>query len=55
MQIEMFDVGHGHCAVITAPYGRRMMLDCGDRWSEETFPVAAWHGVGSQSSGKSFS
>jgi beta-lactamase superfamily II metal-dependent hydrolase len=37
MRVEIFDVGHGQCAVITAPNGRRMMLDCGDRWGDETF------------------
>lgn len=37
MRVEIFDVGHGQCAVITAPNGRRMMIDCGDRWGEETF------------------
>ena len=37
MQIEIFDVGHGHCTVITAPNGRRMMLDCGQRWDDRTF------------------
>lgn len=29
MQIDIFDVGHGACAVITAPGGQRMMIDCG--------------------------
>jgi beta-lactamase superfamily II metal-dependent hydrolase len=31
MQIEIHDVGHGHCSVITAPNGQRMMVDCGTR------------------------
>lgn len=43
MQIEIFDVGHGQCAVITAPNGRRMMLDCGQRWGEETFWTPSLH------------
>lgn len=43
MQIEIFDVGHGQCAVITAPNGRRMMLDCGDRWSEKSFWTPSLH------------
>src|ERR1700674_4392007 len=37
MRIEIFDVGHGHCTVLTAPNGRRMMLDCGQRWDDRTF------------------
>jgi hypothetical protein len=41
MRVEIFDVGHGQCAVIAAPNGRRMMIDCGDRWREETF----WTGI----------
>jgi len=43
MKIEIFDVGHGQCAVITAPNGRRMMLDCGSRWGEETFWTPSLH------------
>ena len=37
MRIEIFDVGHGHCTVLTAPNGRRMMLDCGQRRDARTF------------------
>jgi beta-lactamase superfamily II metal-dependent hydrolase len=43
MRVEIFDVGHGQCAVITAPNGRRMMLDCGDRLGEETFWTPSLH------------
>jgi beta-lactamase superfamily II metal-dependent hydrolase len=43
MQIEIFDVGHGHCTVITAPNGRRMMLDCGQRWDDRTFWTPSLH------------
>jgi beta-lactamase superfamily II metal-dependent hydrolase len=43
MRIEIFDVGHGQCAVITAPNGRRMMLDCGQRWGEESFWTPSLH------------
>jgi beta-lactamase superfamily II metal-dependent hydrolase len=43
MRVEIFDVGHGQCAVITAPNGRRMMLDCGDRWGEESFWTPSLH------------
>jgi beta-lactamase superfamily II metal-dependent hydrolase len=46
MRVEIFDVGHGQCAVITAPNGRRMMLDCGDRWDEETFWTPSLHYFG---------
>jgi beta-lactamase superfamily II metal-dependent hydrolase len=31
MKIEIHDVGHGHCTVITAPNGTRIMVDCGTR------------------------
>ncbi len=31
VQIDIHDVGHGHCTVITAPNGQRIMLDCGTR------------------------
>ena len=37
MRIEIFDVGHGHCIVLTAPNGRCMILNCGQRWDAWTF------------------
>jgi beta-lactamase superfamily II metal-dependent hydrolase len=43
MRIEVFNVGHGQCAVITAPNGRRMMLDCGDRWGDDRFWTPSLH------------
>ena len=43
MRIDIFDVGHGHCTVVTAPNGRRMMLDCGDRWGEQRFWTPSLH------------
>jgi len=43
MQIEIFDVGHSHCTVVTAPNGRRMMLDCGQRWDDQTFWTPSLH------------
>jgi len=46
MRVEIFDVGHGQCAVITAPNGRRMMIDCGDRWGEEAFWTPSLHYFG---------
>lgn len=45
MRIEIFDVGHGHCMVLTAPNGRRMMLDCGQRWDERTFWTPGIYGI----------
>jgi beta-lactamase superfamily II metal-dependent hydrolase len=46
MRVEIFDVGHGHCAVITSPNGRRMMLDCGDRWGDGRFWTPSLHYLG---------
>jgi beta-lactamase superfamily II metal-dependent hydrolase len=43
MRVEIFDVGHGHCTVITSPNGRRLMLDCGNRWGEERFWTPSLH------------
>jgi beta-lactamase superfamily II metal-dependent hydrolase len=43
MQIEVFDVGHGHCTVLTASSGRRMMLDCGHRWGDDRFWTPSLH------------
>jgi len=43
MQIEIFEVGHGQCTMITAPNGRRMMLDCGDRWDDDRFWTPSLH------------
>lgn len=31
MRLEIFDVGHGACALLTADDGTRIMLDCGHR------------------------
>jgi beta-lactamase superfamily II metal-dependent hydrolase len=30
--VEIYNVNHGQCAVVTAPNGRRIMVDCGDRF-----------------------
>jgi beta-lactamase superfamily II metal-dependent hydrolase len=46
MRVEIFDVGHGQCAVITGPNGQRMMIDCGDRWGDETFWTPSLHYFG---------
>jgi hypothetical protein len=46
MQVEIFDVGHGQCAVVTAPNGRRLMIDCGSKRANERFwaPSVHYHG-----------
>lgn len=31
MKIDIFDVGHGACSVITCPDGKRLMIDCGHK------------------------
>jgi beta-lactamase superfamily II metal-dependent hydrolase len=31
MKIDVFDVGHGACSVITCPDGKRLMIDCGSK------------------------
>jgi beta-lactamase superfamily II metal-dependent hydrolase len=31
MKVDIFDVGHGACSVITCPDGKRLMIDCGSR------------------------
>lgn len=31
MKIDIFDVGHGACSVITCPDGKRLMVDCGSK------------------------
>ncbi len=46
MQIEIFDVGHGHCSVVTAPNGTRLMLDCGTRWGDNDFWTPSLHYFG---------
>lgn len=38
MQVDIFDVGHGACAVITSPNGRRMMIDCGENLERSWYP-----------------
>lgn len=44
MQILIHDVGHGGCAVVTGPDGRRLMLDCGFNGREPWFPSVAYNG-----------
>lgn len=44
MQIEVHDVDHGGCAVISSPSGHRMMIDCGKSASRGWSPSAAYKG-----------
>lgn len=43
MQIEIFDVGHGHCSVITAPTGQKIMVDCGTRSGDRLWWPSTHH------------
>ena len=38
MKINIFDVGHGNCSLITCPDGARIMVDCGCRTDPGWFP-----------------
>ena len=38
MKINIFDVGHGNCALVTCPNGMRIMVDCGYRSDPAWFP-----------------
>ncbi len=44
MKVEIFDVGHGHCSVVTAPNGRRVMLDCGFGADSRWYPSVEFAG-----------
>lgn len=44
MRIEIFDVGHGGCSVVTCPNGTRIMVDCGFRLDPGWFPSVAFGG-----------
>lgn len=46
MQIEIFNVNHGQCAVVTFPNGRRLMIDCGDRVENGRFWAPCVHYAG---------
>jgi hypothetical protein len=46
IQIQIFDVGHGQCAVATSPNSRRLMIDCGAKWTDERFWTPALHYYG---------
>jgi beta-lactamase superfamily II metal-dependent hydrolase len=43
MQIDIYDVGHGHCSVITTPNGQRIMIDCGTRTGERLWWPSIHH------------
>lgn len=44
MRIEIQDVDHGGCAVVTGPAGHRLMLDCGLNLERPWFPSSAYLG-----------
>lgn len=44
MKIDIFDVGHGGCSVITCPNGARIMVDCGFRLNPGWFPSIKFQG-----------
>jgi beta-lactamase superfamily II metal-dependent hydrolase len=44
MRIEIFDVGHGQCACVTTPNGRRILIDCGDRREPYWWPSIHFYG-----------
>ncbi|MDX2277618.1 MAG: hypothetical protein NW206_19380 [Hyphomonadaceae bacterium] len=45
MKVQIFDVKHGACAMITGPNGKRLMIDCGYReGADPWFPSSAFAG-----------
>lgn len=44
MLIEIHDVDHGACVVVTGPTGRRLMLDCGRSRARSWSPSVAYRG-----------
>lgn len=44
MRIDIFDVGHGGCNVVTCPNGARIMVDCGFRLNPPWFPSVTFGG-----------
>ena len=44
MRIDIHNVGHGHCSVITCPNGAKIMLDCGYHSDPGWFPSIAYGG-----------
>lgn len=45
MRIDIHDVGHGHCSVITCPNGARVLVDCGYGASVGWHPSDAYAGT----------
>lgn len=44
MRIDIHDVGHGHCSVVTCPNGSQIMVDCGYGTDPAWFPSIAYNG-----------
>ncbi len=44
MKIEIHDVDHGACVVVTGPRGHRLMLDCGQSGTREWWPSIHYYG-----------
>ena len=44
MRVEIHDVDHGGCTVITGPAGHRLMLDCGLCSDRPWYPSVTYHG-----------
>ncbi len=45
MNIEIFDVAHGACAVVTGPTGEKVMVDCGYNPDRPWFPSVTYIGA----------
>lgn len=48
MRVEIFDVDHGQCAAITAPNGRAILVDCGDRMEGTRWWAPSMHFLNSR-------
>ena len=46
MRIDIYNVNHGQCAVVTCPNGRRIMIDCGDRLENGRWWAPSMHFYG---------
>jgi beta-lactamase superfamily II metal-dependent hydrolase len=44
MRIDIFNVGHGNCSLVTCPNGARIMVDCGHRVDPGWFPSVTFAG-----------
>ena len=44
MRIDIHDVGHGHCSVVTCPNGAKIMIDCGYGTDPGWYPSIAHYG-----------